>query len=285
MRHFDRAAADHASHAGATKPLRVVDPPCRDERIARCFDIAGSSAFGVHVAQSSSRLVQSWPHWSPAFERANEVGMPTNFAALGEAIATAEQDTTAEFVVSVTPRATAGHPGAALLGLIAAQVALAVIVFADVEFDPMHAGPMVLAASGLAIAAGLRGLPVRWVTTAAERRRAIDNAALAAFTRAGVYRTSRRVGVLVFIALAEREARVLFDQGIIDGVPRDVRDQLRASLHAPVAARDAGAIATAIASWGARLAPYLPRGADDDNELANAPLAADADAAALDRAP
>jgi putative membrane protein len=211
--------------------------------------------------------------------------MGTNASHLTDAIAAAERETAAELVVVVAPRVTTSPVAAALLSMVATQAALAFMIFADVDFDPLHVGPIVAIAAGLAFLLGLRGLPVRLVTTAAQRQRAIDDAALAAFTRAGVYRTSRRVGLLVFVAEAEREARVLLDQGLIDVVPRDVRDGLRGTLQAPVAAADKAGVAAVIASWGGQLAPYLPRTATDANELDDVPLAADAVAAVLDRAP
>jgi putative membrane protein len=190
---------------------------------------------------------------------------------LSKAVETAESKTSVEVVLTVLPRSTTSLGTSAVIGALAAFVALTLILFLeDVELDPELVVPAVGLAGALTFAL-VSVLPARWVSSARARALAVDTAAHAAFSRHGVYKTSGRTGVLVLLSLREGEARVLCDQGVLTAVPAEVRAEWHAELSGVARRFDVDALARALEALGARAGVYLPRQADDVDELANVP--------------
>jgi len=95
----------------------------------------------------------------------------------------------------------------------------------------------------------------------------------AAFLEEEVFNTRDRTGILVFIALFEREAVILGDEGINRAVPEGLWQRLVDDLVAGISAgRPAEALRETILACGELLVEHdvTPR-PDDENELADAP--------------
>lgn len=188
---------------------------------------------------------------------------------LDKAVQTAEASTSAEVVVVV--RAASGsyldlaYATAGVFGLIA----LLAVLFVEWEVHPFEVPAVVVTATGLGAVLGLR-LGSKFTSTQ-RRNHQVDESALAAFSRCGVHRTQGRTGILIYVSSAEKLARLIPDQGIVSAVPNDVRTSWRRSLSVVAQKPEVEALALAIEAIGRECGSYLPRQADDVDELASMP--------------
>lgn len=144
-------------------------------------------------------------------------------------------------------------------GLLAAAVATAALLAADLPLVPWEL-PLFQVGAGI-----LGALVATWdpVERLLAGRRARDEAvrarALRAFHEHGLQRTAEGTGVLVFASLFERQAVVLGDHGIHARMGEDW-NQVVAALVARLRAGDpAAGFVEAVALCGARLAEHFPR--------------------------
>ena len=190
---------------------------------------------------------------------------------LTRAVEVAEASTSAELVLVILARSFSARGAAAVVGGLGAFVALALVLFLEnIELDPLIALVLV-AVLGLGAVGVALILPARLFASAKTIKAAIDEKAHAAFSRNGVYRTSGRTGILLFLSLGERQARLLYDVGVAKAVPNELREEWRARLTEVARAFDVDALAKAIEAMGSEAGAFLPRSADDVDELANAP--------------
>ena len=118
--------------------------------------------------------------------------------------------------------------------------------------------------------AGLLGLPrIRVALMPRAARRAVAHrAAMEQFISRGIARTEDRCGILIFVSLAERYARVVADDGIAAKVQQR---QWQAAVDALIAHTKDGRIAdgfiAAIELCGNELAAHFPRTATSRDEL------------------
>jgi putative membrane protein len=102
------------------------------------------------------------------------------------------------------------------------------------------------------------------------RRAAAHRAAMEQFMLRDMDRTDGRTGVLIFVSLAERYARIVADDAIVAKVPQS---EWQGAIDALVGHMRDGRIADgyveAIDRCGRVLAAHFPRGAADRNELPN----------------
>jgi putative membrane protein len=100
------------------------------------------------------------------------------------------------------------------------------------------------------------------------RRAAAHRAAMQQFLVRGMARTRQRSGILIFVSLAERYARIVADDGIAGRVPQR---EWQGAVDALVAHMRDGRIAdgfvSAIEICGEALAAHFPREAADRDEL------------------
>jgi len=186
---------------------------------------------------------------------------------INEAVQHAESHTSAEIVVVIRGRS-GSYDDVTLVGAVLAGLfGLWAVLFLDWEIDPLEVVPAVL------IAGILGGLAARLIgprlVSSSRRKEQVDDAALASFARCGVHRTTGRTGVLIYVSSSERLSRVLPDQGVIDAVPAAVRAEWRAK-WAGVAA-NAETVAKLVEDMGERAGKFLPRAADDVDELQSQP--------------
>jgi putative membrane protein len=113
----------------------------------------------------------------------------------------------------------------------------------------------------------------RWLIPEDHLERAVRIRAEAAFLEEEVFATRDRTGVLVFLAIFERRALILADEGIHRSVPKETWGDLVGDLTAGIkAGRAAEALAEAIARCGELLLRYeVERRPDDEDELSDDP--------------
>jgi putative membrane protein len=98
----------------------------------------------------------------------------------------------------------------------------------------------------------------------------VEEAAINAFFRQGLYRTRDANGVLLFISVFEHKVWLLADQGIHEKVPQDEWDALVARVTRGIReGRRSEAICGAIEAIARLLAFHFPVKSDDTNELKN----------------
>jgi putative membrane protein len=102
----------------------------------------------------------------------------------------------------------------------------------------------------------------------AARRAVAHRAAMEQFTIRGIARKKDRTGILIFVSLAERYARIIADEGIAARVPKT---EWQGAVDALVAHMRSGRIAdgfiTAIDFCGTVLATHFPRSGASRDEL------------------
>jgi putative membrane protein len=113
------------------------------------------------------------------------------------------------------------------------------------------------------------GLKRRFISRA-EIEAEVEEAAVTAFFRHGLYRTRGATGVLIFISVLEHRVWVLADQGINAKVPPGHWDEIVAGITRGFSEkRAAAAICAAVARVGEMLQSHFPIQADDRDELQN----------------
>ena len=104
----------------------------------------------------------------------------------------------------------------------------------------------------------------------AARRAVAHRVAMEQFISRGIARTEDRCGIMIFVSLAERYARVVVDDGIAAKVPQN---HWQAAVDALIAHMKEGRIAdgfvAAIDLCGRELAEHFPRAATSRDELPN----------------
>lgn len=192
----------------------------------------------------------------------------TDKARIEAAVAAAEARTAAEFAVTVARASDryAAYPLAWSTGL--ALAAGGVLMLAR----PMTSGSILLSAVAalfivLAIALNFPGIRHR-LAPARIKRAHVERLALAQFAQHVQGRTHGKVGVLLFVSLAEHHAQILVERGIADAVPQAQWQATIDKLTAAIAAGRLGeGMETALKDAASLLAPHFPLVAGDRNEL------------------
>jgi putative membrane protein len=186
---------------------------------------------------------------------------------ISAAIKAAEAKTSGEIVCVL---AQTSCDATALPILIAAVIALA-LPWLLVGFTAMPVNRiLILQAVVFFVSALLLCLPrVRVALVPRAARRAIAHrAAMEQFSIRGIARKKDRTGVLIFVSLAERYARIVADQGIAAHVPQA---EWQGAVDALVAHMSGGRIAdgfiAAIEACGNVLATHFPRSEPGRDEL------------------
>lgn len=108
-------------------------------------------------------------------------------------------------------------------------------------------------------------LTPRWL-----KRNRVHKAALEQFLAKGIHLTEARTGVLIFIALEDRHAEIVADEGIYRQTPPEVWAEIVAALITDVRRGDAtAAFLAAIERAGALLAAHFPPRPHNPDELPN----------------
>lgn len=211
-------------------------------------------------------MVKTMPNWARR-------GLKDDGALRVErAVAAAERLTRAELVPVLARRSAAMRHApvmAALILLLALQVGGWSLGRTVLPWG--HGAWLVLDA----LAAGLLGWGLgrrpwlqRWLTPEADRREAVERAALNAFHAFGLDGTAGRHGVLLYVSLAEHQAVVLADKAVAAKVPAATWNRTCDLLLAGAAQGDlAGGYERALAECTAILKKPFPAKRKNPNEL------------------
>ena len=189
-------------------------------------------------------------------------------ARLSAAIRAAEARTSGEIVCVLARTSSLG--ATALPVVIAAVLALAVpwLLMALTALSvQLILSIQVLAFLAALAVAGLPAVQAALMPRAA-RRALAHRAAMEQFAIRGVARTRQRTGILIFVSLAERYARIVADDGIAARVPRA---QWQGAVDALVAHMREGKVAdgfiAAVGICGEVLATHFPSSGGGGDEL------------------
>ena len=179
-------------------------------------------------------------------------------AAIAAAIQSAEQRTSAQ-LVCVLAHVSSGY---AYIPLLWASVLALALPWPLIYLTPWSVERIFLAQLIVFVVAGLlfSWLPLRlWLVPRRVQRARAHRAALEQFFLRRVSHTATRTGVLIFVSLAERYARIIADEGIAAKVPQA---EWQAALDALIGHMRGGRIAAgfvaAIERCGAVLAAHAP---------------------------
>lgn len=194
---------------------------------------------------------------------------PSAKGAITDVVRAVESKTNAELVVMVRAAAATHRHVDLGFGALLAFLAVLGYVYLPVTFVDDLAPPAIALCfvSGVMFSNAIDALK-RSLLSRSARRAAVALSARAAFVDQRIGSTRERVGVLVYLALFEREAEVLADVGIDTaklGAPwRTAVDRIEA------VARNAGTITelgAALGALGEALAIAVPKTENDVNEL------------------
>ena len=191
-------------------------------------------------------------------------------AAFAKAVKAIEDSSAIEVVIAVRRKSAGYRHANAILGILAAFAGLAAMLFADHAFsipailiDPFVVG--VLAAGLVELAPAIK----RVLTPPRIREREVRRGARAAFVERGVHNTRDRSGLLVYISWLEQQAVIVADSGLDRVLPAAAISTVEQALTA-VIPRGGAAVAAELEAIIAKIAPGMPRRADDLNELPDA---------------
>ena len=192
---------------------------------------------------------------------------PQDRERISAAVQRAEGATSGE-IVCVLARRSADTGALAMLvaALLALALPWALMVFTALPLQEILGLQLALFV-GLAVLLSMPPLAVLLLPRSV-RRAAAHRAALEQFVARGMGRTGGRTGVLIFVSLAERYARIVADEAITARVPQsEWQDAVDALIGHMREDRIADGYVEAIERCGRVLAAHFPRRPDDRNEL------------------
>jgi uncharacterized membrane protein len=191
------------------------------------------------------------------------------------AVTQAEAATSAEIIVAVRRLSGRYREADYLFGFIMALVALLALLYLPDEFPLWVFVPETALAFliGTVIASRSPWLR-RWLTTTGVKRENVRQAALATFAEMPCSRLPGRNGVLVYVALMERQVEVVTDCGLRLTALGAAWKEACAALDAAVRPReDVDRFVVALRNLGTVIGREHPRMEDDVNELPDAVVA------------
>jgi len=192
----------------------------------------------------------------------------TTGKALHDAIASIEAVSSAEVVIAVRGRARQVAAPAIAVGIAVAITMLALVLYAETEFALWQILVLPIAIGGFGAAVAQLGPIERLLVSAPVRRAQVREAARAAFYDRGVHATTRRTGVLVFVALHERVVELIGDTAVVAAIGQPQLDAWGVQL-ATALGGGGTAVATALAALAPGFAAKLPNRDGETNELAD----------------
>lgn len=208
-------------------------------------------------------------------------------ARVSAAIADAESLTNGEIVAVATPQSDSYHDVALHWSVIVLLGAIAwFAVFPDMLrfwFDLVFGGwrpeptlgelltllLVIVALKFTVVLLILRYRPLRLaLTPAATKSRRVRRRAIAVFKAAAERRTDERVGILIYLSMAEHRAEIVADHAITEVTSPETWGEAMALLLAHVRdGRPAEGICAAVAEIGAVLKEHFPKSRDNPNEI------------------
>ncbi len=191
-------------------------------------------------------------------------------AAFARAVTTIENSSAVEVVVAVRRASGTYRQANVIVGAAIAFAGLAATLFADHTFGLLSilVDPFVV---GLLAGAIVELLPQvkRWLTSTAQLRASVRQAARATFVERGVHATTGRSGMLVYISWLEQELALIPDLILASSLPEGSLETAEAALRAKMGAGGA-AVAAELERLADQMSVAMPHHADDINELPDA---------------
>ncbi|NVB78154.1 MAG: hypothetical protein HOV81_07160 [Kofleriaceae bacterium] len=189
--------------------------------------------------------------------------------ALEDAVETIESVSSAEIVIAIRPRARDFLLQHAIVAAVTAIALLAFTLYSKLAFSLWHILTLPIMA-GIFAALLVEAVPplYRALVPASVRSVHAYDAACVTFVQRGVHATRDRTGILVYIALRERQVELVGDVGVLQKVGIEQLAAWSGTLEATLP-RGAEALGKQLATLAPELATKLPRRADDTDELAN----------------
>jgi putative membrane protein len=194
---------------------------------------------------------------------------PDSKAALAQAARDVEACSSAELVVAVRPRTGSYLHADLLAGIVAGVASTIALLVVERTFAPLWfvVDPIVIGV----VAAVVASHSARWrrlLTPPGRRRQRVEEAARATFVERRVHSTSGRTGILLYVSVLEREAALVVDLAVEPVAATDGWRRAASELETAVrGGADGNAVAVRLRALGDLLAPVLPCGAEDVNEL------------------
>lgn len=218
-------------------------------------------------------------------KRASRFFVDSEKARIENAVAEAEANTAAEIVPAVATdsgRYDRAEDVAGLwLGLIAMSIVWTILRTQSAEVAQWGSNwsrlelPLLIATVAIGYMIGTVAAayiaPIRRLFTPRRHMVAeVERRAHHLFFDQRVHHTQDATGLLVYISLFERTARLVADQAVLEKLGQPVLDELCAKLIEGIQAGDpATALCEVIQDAGSRLAEVLPRAEGDQNEIEN----------------
>lgn len=192
---------------------------------------------------------------------------PQDRERISAAVQRAEGATSGEIVCVLARRsADTGALGMLVAALLALALPWGLMFFTALPLQEILGLQLALFV-GLAVLLSMPPLAVLLLPRSV-RRAAAHRAALEQFVARGMGRTGGRTGVLIFVSLAERYARIVADEAINARVPQaEWQEAVDALVGHMREDRIADGYVEAIERCGRVLAAHFPRRPDDRNEL------------------
>jgi len=190
-------------------------------------------------------------------------------ADIGRAIARIESQSHSEWVVLVKERADSYAQYPLGLGSALAFLALTYFRFAPEVFDEwvIYAGTITAFVLGAALTAGLPGL-LRRAVGRKRLERSTEILARACFQKGGIHHTRDKTGVLVFVAVWERQVAIIPDRGVESAIPPGEWLKIRQDLNGVFQAKNPAAeLVARLEGLQTTFSRYIPQVEDDTNEL------------------
>ncbi|MCU0723275.1 MAG: hypothetical protein MUC63_06625 [Planctomycetes bacterium] len=197
---------------------------------------------------------------------------PSVLDRIEKAVSAVEKTTSAEIVVVLAPQSGSYLDREMLLGVAAGIAALAVLVFAPVDFHPALAFADFLFAFGAATLISNRVWFLRRLVVGPRRTQAnVRTSMLVAFHDEGVDSTRERTGVLVYASAFERAIRIHPDLGIEGKIGESAWNEILREAGSPSPSKIGDALVRVIEAAGAALAAKFPPTGDNPDEIPNRP--------------
>jgi len=181
------------------------------------------------------------------------------------AIETIEGASAVEVVIAVRPRARRGLVPHVVVGLVFLMGMLAFLLFAESEFDILEIFVLPLAAGVLGALAVEAIAPLERLL-ARDLDELVREAARATFYERDVHTTTKRTGLLVFLALREHAVALVGDVAVVKAIGQAKLDTWASRIAAELPAGGSAAAAV-LRNLAPELGQQLPHQADQVNEL------------------
>jgi putative membrane protein len=183
-----------------------------------------------------------------------------------------EKRTDAELVLVVRARSQSYAAANYLFGALLAFAGLNFLLFSPFDFHQYWVPIDIALLFVLGTYVSSRSNVIRrWFSSKSVRDTSVRAGAAAMFYEAGIANTRAEMGVLVYLSLLERRLELIADRGILKAVPALEWNQALFELHQAGKQPQPETLTAGLEKLGVLLAQHIPAGADNPNELPDAP--------------